>query len=352
MADPCILGISCMKNEGAFLLEWIAHHRAIGMSDFLIYSNDCEDGTDLMLDRLAAMGGLHHECNPGPWKRGPQWEALLRADKHPAQARADWTLVFDVDEFVNIHIGTGQFGDLITALPEADAIALTWRFFGNDGVVEFADLPVTEQFRRAAPTQMLWPWRASIFKTLLRNRGQYRKLGVHRPRGLKDRATPRWHDGSGNVLPPLYHKNRLFTPPDRECRRLVQLNHYALGSMENYVVKCDRGRANRDVGGFDLSYWVERNFCSETDVSIERTRLRREEIRQELLGDPVLGPLHAQAVAWRRARIDALLLEEAPRAMFGRLLLTPPTRPLSESDARRMLRLGQLAHRTQPDDEL
>ena len=42
-----------VKNEGAFLVEWLAHHRACGFSDFLVYSNDCSDGTDLMLDRLA-----------------------------------------------------------------------------------------------------------------------------------------------------------------------------------------------------------------------------------------------------------------------------------------------------------
>ncbi|WP_406736405.1 glycosyltransferase family 2 protein [Thioclava sp. GXIMD4215] len=347
-----ILGISCMKNEGAFLLEWIAHHRAIGMDHFLIYSNDCEDGTDLMLDRLAQMGWLSHERNPGPWRRGPQWEALLRADEHPAQQRADWVLVFDVDEFVNIHLGAGRFSDLIAALPDADAIALTWRLFGNNGVIDYTDTPVTDCFDKAAPPAMLWPWRASLFKTLLRRTGDYRKLGVHRPRGLTQGAAPRWFDGAGTPLPDLYQKNRLFTPPDRNCWGMVQLNHYALGAMENYVVKCDRGRANRDVGGFDLSYWVERNFCQDEDRSIQRTAPLRGPLYQSLLDDPVLGALHAQAVRWRHEKIRSLLREEAPRAMFGRLLLTPPTRPLSKADAQRMLRLAHLAQTSQTKPNL
>ena len=46
------LAILCVKNEGAFLLEWLAHHRASGFTDVLVFSNDCSDGTDLMLDRL------------------------------------------------------------------------------------------------------------------------------------------------------------------------------------------------------------------------------------------------------------------------------------------------------------
>lgn len=35
------LAILTQRNEGAFLLEWLAHHRAIGFTDFLVFSNDC-----------------------------------------------------------------------------------------------------------------------------------------------------------------------------------------------------------------------------------------------------------------------------------------------------------------------
>ena len=49
-----ITAILCVKNEGAFVLDWLAHHRAAGITDFLVCSNDCSDGTDALLDRLAA----------------------------------------------------------------------------------------------------------------------------------------------------------------------------------------------------------------------------------------------------------------------------------------------------------
>ena len=42
----------------------------------------------------------------------------------------------DIDEFLNIHVGEGQITDLIAVLPDADAIALTWRMFGNNGIIE------------------------------------------------------------------------------------------------------------------------------------------------------------------------------------------------------------------------
>ena len=72
-----------VKNEAAFLLEWLAHHRACGLSDVLVFSKDCTDGTGAMLDRFAAMGWLTHIRNDGPHDEGPQGAALKAADKQP-----------------------------------------------------------------------------------------------------------------------------------------------------------------------------------------------------------------------------------------------------------------------------
>lgn len=328
------LAILCVKNEGAFLLEWLAHHHATGFTDVLVFSNDCSDGTDLMLDRLAAMGWLTHIRNDGHADEGPQWAALKAADKHPLMRQADWVLVLDIDEFVNIHAGGRRLGDLLAALPEATAIPLTWRMFGNAGVLRYRDAPVTETFTRAAPAVIGWPWRAQLFKTLFRNDGSYRKLGVHRPRSPDPArmAAQRWFDGSGRALPDSYHTGRIISDYSRDTYGLVQLNHYALGAMESYLLKCDRGRANREGAGLDMGYWVDRNFCDVEDRSI--LSLDSREIRAELLADAVLGPLHAQAVAWRQVRIAALLQQEPARALLGRLMMTPPSRPLTQALAR------------------
>jgi hypothetical protein len=324
-----VLGILTVRNEGGFLLEWLAHHRACGFTDFLVFSNDCDDGTDAMLDRLQAMGWLTHVRNDGPHDEGPQWAALKAADRHPLMKTADWVLFSDIDEFVNIRTGDHTLRALLDALPEATAITLTWRMFGNAGVVNYTDRPVTRSFVRAAPPVLHWPWRAQMFKTLWRNDGTFRKLGVHRPKGAVTPAQ-RWFDGAGREL--AGGPQRIFSALGQEHYKLVQLNHYALGAMESYLVKADRGRANRDTSAFDLGYWVERNFCDVEDKSI--LALDSDDLRADLLADPQLGALHRAAVAWRHARFNALMQDEPWRALFGRLLLTPPTRVLSQAEAR------------------
>jgi hypothetical protein len=318
--------ISSVKNEAAFLLEWLAHHRRVGFDHFLIYSNDCNDGTDAMLDRLAAMGWLTHVRNDDPHPQGPQWAALKAADSNRVKKSADWLLFSDVDEFVNIHVGDRSLSALLAAQPQADAFPLTWRLFGNAGIIDYEDRPLTQTFTGAAPATLAWPWRAQMFKTLFRNDGAYGKLGVHRPRNPDKTRSPIWVDGSGRDVTKELAGGRLFSDYRRDNYDLVQLNHYPLGAMESYLVKCDRGRANRDTDAFDLGYWIERNLSEVEDKTIQA--LDSSDLRADLLADAVLGPLHQAAVAWRKARFAALMKQEEWRWLFGRLLMAAPSRSL------------------------
>ncbi|MCR8547125.1 glycosyltransferase family 2 protein [Salipiger sp. P9] len=332
-----IVAVLCVRNEGAFLLDWLAHHLVCGITHVVALSNDCDDGTDALLDRLAELGHVTHIRNDGPYDQGGiQFTGLKLADKCGAVAAADWLLPLDVDEFVNVHVGDRTLPALLAALPDADAITLTWRLFGNAGVLRYQDRPVTEQFLRAAPVQMSWPWRAAMFKTLYRNSGLYRKLGVHRPRNPDpDRVdTARWFDGEGRELDGQFRTRRIFSNYGRSNYALAQLNHYPLGAMESYVLKADRGRAVHSDHMLGLDYWVERNFNSVEDRSVLALAPRVAEQRAALAADPQLAALHDAAVAWRQARFEALMLQEPFRALLGRLMMTPPSQPLSPQAAR------------------
>lgn len=335
-----------VKNEGAFLVEWVAHHLGIGFTDLVVLSNDCTDGTDAMLDRLAEIAPVHHIRNDGPYDEGGiQFTGLKLADKHPSVCEADWLCALDVDEFVNIHTGDHTLAALVSALPDADAITLTWRLFGNGGAVAFRDAPITAQFTEAAPEILYWPWRASMFKTLYRNHGAYKKLGVHRPRApVADKVEhTRWFDGHGRDLGPRFHKGGIFSPYGRPNYGLVQLNHYPLGAMESYIVKRDRGRAVHEADALGLDYWTERNWVAEEDTSIRQSDSLRDPWLERLMADDPLAELHASAVLWRKERFDKLMLEEPNRALFGRLLMAPPAKALSLDHAKRLIGYGQRA---------
>lgn len=301
--------VTTMKNEGPFILEWIAYHRMIGVQDFLIYTNDCTDGTDTMLDLLQAKGLVQHRDNP--FKTSglkPQHAALQAAEDEPIMQNCGWGICMDVDEFINIKIGDGTLAALYAAMGEANMISLTWRLFGNAEVHDYADRFLLEQFDRCAPEVIRKPHQAWGFKTLFRNIDLYRKLGVHRPKGLRPElyTEVRWLNGSGQPMPQGMYRNGWRSTVENFGYDWVQLNHYALRSAESFLVKRDRGRVNhvdRDQG---LHYWFRMNHNAEDDRSILRMMPAMQAERDRLMADAAIRAAHGDAVAAHRRRIAQL----------------------------------------------
>jgi hypothetical protein len=315
------LMITSMRNEAPYILEWLAYHKSIGVDGFLIYSNDCDDGTDAMLDRLDALGVVTHVRNDKITNAGVQWSALKRAGNHPMRKRADWILFADVDEFVNVKAGGGHLDDLLAAAPDATAFALTWRMYGNDGRVEIEDKPVLEQFSRCARFPCYAPITSSMFKTLFKNDGAYEKLGVHRPKKRieKDASKIHWVNGSGEALGREYLDKATVTYGANGGIDLACINHYSVKSAKAFLAKTRRGLPNRSDKGLDLGYWVDRNFNQIEDVTIQRSLAVTKQKMQVWLEDPMLGDLHRAGVLWHQNCAEDVLDDMEGVRLFSRI---------------------------------
>lgn len=305
--------VTTMKNEGPFILEWLAYHRVIGVDRFLVYTNDCTDGTDTFLQLLADKGYVEHRDNPfKSTNLKPQHAALQAAEKERIMTTADWVVCMDVDEYINVKTGDGTLGDLFAAVPDANMISMTWRLFGNNDVHEFRDEPIIEQFSSCAEEMCRKPHQAWGFKTMYRNIGVFKKMGVHRPKGLKPQLWEdiRWVNGSGKPLPRDMFRNAWRSTASTVGYDLVQLNHYAVRSAESFLVKRDRGRVNhvdRDQG---LAYWFRMNHNAVQETSIQRMLPKLRAEMAHLLSDPDIARMHAQCVAAHRAKITELKATE------------------------------------------
>ncbi len=342
---PRIAAVTCVRNEGPFLLEWIAFHRMAGVRDFLFYSNDCTDGTDLLLDALAARGIVVHLPNPATG-RAYQMEALKAAARHPVLRGADWVLVTDVDEFVNVHAGAGTLADLIAACGDPRAISLPFRFFANGGIEGFADAPVIAQFLHSHDPDLWGAETAIEVKTLFRKDFPLQYIGAHRPfakRGT-DAATIAWTDGSGRPVPLDFaaasRKRRLRAFPAAGARAHATLHHYALRSLDSYLVKLDRGDVNRAGRTFDLDYWRARNDGGCEDRTILRHLPRTLAEIARLRADPDVDRLHRQCVDSHRAKAAEMRMRE-PGLVAA--LMAAPTVPVEEEAALRALGLWHAA---------
>ncbi|WP_415182344.1 glycosyltransferase family 2 protein [Phaeovulum sp.] len=317
-----ILILTSMKNEAPFILEWIAYNLAIGVRHFLVYTNDCTDNTNAILDRLADRGLVTRIDNPWDPASGkkPQHVALENAMQQPVFQRADWVLTIDIDEFVNIHVGGGTFAELFEAANYPNVISFTWKFFGNGGVNTYEDRPIMAQFTACAPEFIPKPRLGWGFKSMVHKSAPYKKIGVHRPLHLSDEEKlpqVRWVNGSGRTMPAALLTNNGWRSTKRSLGyRLATLNHYILRSAESYLVKRDRGRINHTEQDQGIDYWMRRNYTSETDGRMHARLPMMQAKLDQLMADPQLAKLHQDAVIWHRQKIAALKATPDYAALF------------------------------------
>ncbi|WP_425098271.1 glycosyltransferase family 2 protein [Tropicibacter sp. S64] len=300
--------IGCMKNEAPYILEWIAYHRAIGIDSFLIYTNDCDDGTEALLSRLQTLGILEHRDNAHWTGKSPQQFALDAAQSEPLVQKADWLIHIDVDEFINVRCGDGTLDAFLARVPDATNVAMTWRLFGHGGVTELRDDLVIDQFDTCAPAYCPKPHTVWGFKTMFRNIGAYEKLSCHRPnklaRGME--AQVKWVNGSGQDMTLEAIRNGWRSSKRSIGYDLLQLNHYALRSAESFLIKRQRGRALHVDRSIGLNYWIRMDWSGARDVTIKRNipRVRAEIAR--LMADPEIARLHREGFSWHKAKASEL----------------------------------------------
>lgn len=300
--------VGCMKNEAPYIAEWVAYHRAIGVDNFLIYTNDCTDGTAEILDRMQAMGLLQHRNNDG-WKgNSPQQSALNKALREAVIRDAEWIIHIDVDEFINIRCDNGTLDDFFARVPDATNVAMTWRLFGHGGVTDLSERFVTEQFEWCAPRFCPKPHTAWGFKTMFRNMGAYAKLSCHRPNklddGLRDRV--RWVNGSGQDMTREAAEKGWRNSVKSIGYDLLQLNHYALRSAESFLIKRQRGRALHVDRAIGINYWIRMDWSDVRDITIKRNLPRLRAEFDAMMRDDTLRALHEAGLQWHRAKAAEL----------------------------------------------
>lgn len=337
-----ITAITRVGNEGPFLLEWIAFHRIIGVTDFLIYSDDTGDGSAALLDALQNNGIVQHIplSSMRPRMRNKH---LKHARRQSIVANADWVWIATVEEFPNIHTGNGTLPDLINACGNPQAISLSQQYISNDDIQDFEDTPVTGQFMHSHNPD-LWGKHQSIdAKALVRNDFPLNYYGAYRPflnaDAVNDRL-PTWKDGSGRDVPQQYMTAsdplRIRRFPAAGARRFATLNQYALRSVDSFLVKSAAGDPSGDNRDFDASFWQEHNDDGFYDDSILHYMPRLEDELEHLNSGRKVARRHRATVALHNDRIEQLMGDRAIASLRARILTTART-PLNESWLSRQL---------------
>ncbi len=290
-----------MKDEGPFIVEWVAWQRMIGFTDIVVVTNDCSDRSPDLLDALQAAGWVRHLRCDVPDGRAITATKLRAAHALPEVRRADWVMVCDVDEFLMIHKGKGHLVDLLP--PPASApflgMSVNWQVFGTSGRKSWEDGLVHRQFHQAGGKDAdISRWVKSVFRCPK----WFGALGEHGPKRLHldrtgaDWGAPGliWVNAEGMPVP-------TWTPDGDYLRRLpheltthaaAQVNHYMLRSIESFGLKAG---TKSPVGGKDRytpQYFQRADRSEVTDVSALRHAAAFDVLHAKAMAFPGVQRLH------------------------------------------------------------
>jgi hypothetical protein len=320
IAGEKTLMLTVMRNEGPYILEWLAHHFTLGIDDLLIFTNFCTDNTDRILDRLEVLMPHRVKHQPNPKVMFPKqglWHIMaLRYAGHFGRYRAaDWLYVTDADEFLNLKGEISSLDELFEVTGPADAISFTSVSFNSNGHKHAHRDPVTERFTQTAndfqgAAKAKTPAITAV-KTLYRNSvaGPRRP---HRPVTKEFSKTgARWINGAGDVMPPDWTDGSGKAIEGNGTRTFAQLNHYAIKSAAEFLLKVDRGDAvNADRLGASERYWSHGNRKGNTDLTGVGLSSAAREMYDYFLSDPELRELHEQSFEIRQAQLAEILKTE------------------------------------------
>lgn len=294
-----------MRNEGPFIVEWVAWYRRLGFSDIVVVTNNCTDRSPDLLDALQAAGWVHHirhDVAPGDRITGPK---LAAAKAHEAVRRAAWVMVCDVDEFLVVHRGQGLLADLLAphigpdGAPQMLGMSINWKVFGTDGQRRFLDAPVHRQFFWAcnAEARLSRP-----VKSIHRAPKWFKALGEHGPKGLSLRRASRawgapgmvWINADGTPLPdwtPDGDYLRILGP-EHASHATAQINHYMLRSVETFSLKQGTLSPVALKHRYGPKYFAEANAAQEMDDSALRHAEAFDAVHAAAMALPDVARLH------------------------------------------------------------
>lgn len=315
--------VGIMKNEGPYILEWVAHHLAVGFESILIFSNDCDDHTDRILDRLDEMGLIKHCPNPkGIFAQLGVWQvaALRYATIFNMYIDAQWILTVDVDEFLEITPGEHRLGDLLDQSPDFDLMSFTVVGYNSSNIKHIGDGLVQDKFLQPQidikQLDSAESKKKAAVKTLMRNGINGAMFRNHRPKIDNFSKTDRvWLNGAGKAMPPEFTDQKVNLFAAEKSFGLAHVNHHSLRSMESFMVKADRGDAvNEGRLGLDdariskvMTYWKERNVGLDVAKRSPKRPSGYTEIYTRLTSDPALKAMHEKALSAHNQKIERLL---------------------------------------------
>ena len=314
-----------MKDEGPFIVEWVAYHRAIGFDEIHIAANCSNDNTIELLKTLQDSKSIFFYHNIVPPGVSPQASAARLFNNASIWLPEDWVMWLDADEFLNVKIGDGRLTDLIALLRsesfDVDGMLINWRIFGDNNQNGIPDSFISNDFSLAS--KAVSKVNREI-KTLFKYSDIFTGFGeksLHRPLvNASVKRAPFLIGGSGKIIAKSQAQSEWLsgedcagtnrTEPQNYGWDIAQINHYMVRTKNIFDLKKLRGRGwAANNGALNLSrhtdeFFEEKNLNEIEDKSILRMEEKTRQLEREILSNPEVLKQHQTARRMLQDRIN------------------------------------------------
>ncbi|MBQ7476719.1 MAG: glycosyltransferase family 92 protein [Selenomonadaceae bacterium] len=269
-----LVGVTIIRDEAAYLKEWLDYHFLAGVDHFIIFDNDSADNSAEVLTPYAMKGLVTLIPYPQTNRQLEAYNDAIRQFKFFCRRM----IFFDVDEFIfpQNDKTIAEVVDEILDGTDAAGLAINLHTFGSNDL-DKADFSVgvLERFTRRAvddwsPTENNLPSGNAAVKTI----ADPRKVKFF----LDNPHTPKYFQPFHSVNEKGAEVSASFSVP--VFAKKIVVNYYAVQSREEYMTKTHKRETARfakrnEPSGFDAT---NRNEIFDDKILAYREKLLAEQI--------------------------------------------------------------------------
>lgn len=247
-----------MRNESAYVEEWLKYHLLVGVDHFYIYDNGSTDNMPEILAPYVEKGIVTYREFPGVARQIPAYNDAIQNYRNESR----YIAFIDTDEFlfpVRPDTNVPQtVKEILAQDPHAGGIAVNWRVFGSSHLEKKPEGGVLKNF----------VWRAA-------EDGKGNDC-------IKSIVDPRKVAFFNHVHYPLYNlglyaidengkKVPAWSNPTNQITKL-RINHYFTKSKEEWIKRRSQGRAT--TGNKSLNRTIEEFYQHDNNDIFDDSALR------------------------------------------------------------------------------
>ncbi|MCC6096395.1 MULTISPECIES: glycosyltransferase family 92 protein [Limosilactobacillus] len=220
--------VAIVKNEEAYIREWIEYHKLIGISHFYIYDNESSDDLKHTLSSYIKSGEVTYKYFPG---KGMQEKAYLDCVKI-AKKEVSWLVTLDIDEFLEPLTNISLKEWLSSLSPDISQVELGWMVYGSGGHIDKPRGLVIENYIKHAKDDFITEYKPIV-----------------RPERVIGMTFPHQYKVAGKTIDEQKKRIWSYRRADMKGarpapRNLFRINHYYSKSLSEFFEKSNRGDAS------------------------------------------------------------------------------------------------------------